>query len=74
VLRSDFRPDSDVDVMVVFERDAHPTLLTLGAMAEELEQLFGRRVDLLTRRSVEEMRNPLRRPEILKTARVIYAR
>jgi predicted nucleotidyltransferase len=74
VLRDDFRPDSDVDVLVVFEQGAHPTLLTLGEMKFELEDLFGRRVDVLTRDAVEAMPNPYRRPEILRTARVIYAR
>ena len=73
VLRNDFRPDSDVDVMVCFAVDAHWSLFDLVGMAENLEQLLGRRVDLLTRRGVEQSRNPLRREEILQTAQVIYA-
>ena len=74
VLRDDFRDDSDVDVLVTFDSKARPTLLTLGAMALELESIFGRKVDLLERRGVEEMSNPYRRPQILGSARVIYAR
>jgi predicted nucleotidyltransferase len=74
VLRDDFRDDSDIDVMVTFEHGAHPTLLTLASMAIELEKLFGRKVDLLTRRGVEQMRNPYRRAPILREARTIYAR
>lgn len=73
VMREDFRPDSDVDVMVVFAQDARWGLFEFNAMADELETVFGRRVDLLTRRGIEHSRNPLRRTEILKTAQVIYA-
>jgi predicted nucleotidyltransferase len=74
VLRDDFRPDSDVDVLVTFDPAAHPTLLDIASMALELEKIFGRSVDLLERGGVEQMQNPYRRPEILRTARVIYAR
>ena len=74
VLREDFGPESDVDVLVTFDPKATPSLLTLGRMLNELEGLFGRRVDLLERRGVEQMPNPFRRPEILRTARVVYAR
>jgi predicted nucleotidyltransferase len=73
VTRPDFRPDSDVDVLVTFSHDAHPTLLDLAAMERELESVFGRPVDLLERRGVEQMRNPYLRREILATAEVIHA-
>lgn len=73
VLREDFRPDSDVDVMVVFAADAQWTLFDFSAMADDLEETIKRHVDLLTRRSVEQSRNPLRQKEILQTAQVIYA-
>ena len=53
VLRDDFRPDSDIDVLVEYESDASITLFTLFALQEELEQLFGRSVDLGTKRSVK---------------------
>jgi predicted nucleotidyltransferase len=46
VLRDDFRPESDVDVLVEFEPDQVPGLLRLAGMEQELSQLFGRRVDL----------------------------
>src|SRR5882724_202567 len=59
VLRSDFRPDSDVDVLVTFDPAARPTLLHLVRMQRELENIFGRRVDLLERGGVEEMSNPI---------------
>lgn len=74
VLRDDFRANSDVDVLLTFESGVQLTLLDLGAMSLELEQIFGRRVDVLERHGVEEMRNPFLRPHILRSARVIYAR
>jgi len=73
VLRDDFRPDSDVDVLVCFAADSRWSLFDLAAIVGDLEQVLGRRVDLLTRRGVEQSRNPLRREEILQTAQVIYA-
>ncbi|HEY9879126.1 MAG TPA: nucleotidyltransferase family protein [Leptolyngbyaceae cyanobacterium] len=73
VLRDDFRPDSDVDVMVQFHPDAHPTFRTLDQMEEELKTIFQREVDLITRRGIETSRNYLRRHEILSSAQVIYA-
>lgn len=74
VLRDDFRPDSDVDVLVSFHKDASPSLFDLGGMAVDLEKMLGRRVDLLERRGLEQSDNPYLRPEILRTARVVYAR
>jgi hypothetical protein len=48
VLRDDFRPDSDVDVLVEFEPDARVGLITLAGMEIELGMLMGRRVELHT--------------------------
>jgi uncharacterized protein len=73
VLREDFRPDSDIDVMVQFHPDAHPTFRTLDQMEIELKTLFQRDIDLITRKGIETSRNYLRRQEILSSARVIYA-
>lgn len=73
VLREDFRPDSDIDVMVQFHPDAHPTFSTLDQMETELKQLFQRDIDLITRKGIETSRNYLRRQEILSSARIIYA-
>ena len=73
VLREDFGPDSDVDVMVVFDAEAHWGLFKFAAMADELEALLGRPVDLLTRHGVEESPNRVRRKDILESAQVIYA-
>ena len=73
VLRDDFRPDSDIDVMVQFHPNARPTFCTLDEMEVELKTIFDRDVDLITRQGIETNRNYLRRHEILSSARVIYA-
>jgi len=70
VLRDDFRPDSDVDVLVSFEPDAPWDLFDLVDMRDELMALFGRDVDLVEK---EGLRNPFRRRTILDTREVIYA-
>ena len=70
VLREDFRPDSDVDVLVSIDPDAHISLFEIAQMQIELEKMFKRPVDLLEK---EGLRNPYRKREILKTAQVIYA-
>jgi predicted nucleotidyltransferase len=70
VLREDFRPDSDVDVLVSIDPKAHIGLLEIVQMQIELEKMFKRPVDLVEK---EGLRNPYRRREILGTAQVVYA-
>ncbi len=70
VLREDFKPDSDVDVLVTFAPDAPWSLLDIVTMQEELKAIFGREVDLVEK---EGLRNPFRRHSILTTRRIIYA-
>jgi uncharacterized protein len=70
VLREDFRPDSDIDVLVSFEPDDPWDLFHLVEMRDELIALFGRDVDLVEK---EGLRNPFRRRTILDTREVIYA-
>lgn len=72
VLRDDFRPDSDVDILITFDPDAHKTLFDLVDMQDELEAIFERKVDLVSRRGIERSRNYLRRKAILNSAQVIY--
>jgi predicted nucleotidyltransferase len=74
VLRADFRPDSDVDVMVAFSPAARHSLYELSDMREELAAMFGRPVDLVTRQGVTSMVNWYRRRAILDSVRVVYAR
>ena len=47
VLRSDFRPDSDIDVLIEFEDGQEPSLLDLVRMENELSELFGQKVDFI---------------------------
>ena len=72
VLREDFRPDSDVDVLVAFAPNAHWSLFDLVEMRDELKALFGRGVDLVSRRGIEASRNYIRRKAILSSAEVIH--
>ena len=73
ILRDDFDAESDLDILVAFAPDADWSLLDHVKMEQELEALLGRKVDLLSRRSVERSHNWLRRREILDTAEVVYA-
>jgi len=73
VLRDDFHAKSDVDVLVTFAPAAKTTGLDWVMAEEELAIIFGRDVDLISRRGIEQSRNSLRRHEILSTAEVIYA-
>jgi uncharacterized protein len=72
ILRDDFHPDSDIDILVTFKPDAKISLLDLVDMQYELEDLCHRKVDLLTQKSVADSSNWIRRQEILNTAKVIY--
>ncbi len=73
VLREDFGPDSDIDVLVSFEDGARRTLFDMVRMEEELKTLFGREVDLVSRRGIERSSNQLRREAILESAETINA-
>lgn len=68
VVREDFRPDSDVDVLVEFEPGHTPGWEFFDAQ-EELEAMFGRTVDLVSKPALQ---NPFRRYEILRTRQVVY--
>jgi uncharacterized protein len=74
VLRDDFRPDSDVDVLVSFPSyEATPSLFEHVDMKDELEAIFGRRVDLISKKGIEESSNWIRKKAILESARIVYA-
>lgn len=70
VLREDFRPDSDIDVLVSFEAEARIGLWDLAQMQIELESIFRRPVDLVEK---EALQNPYRRKSILANREVVYA-
>ena len=72
VLREDFRPDSDVDLLVTFAPESPWSLMDLVAMEQELGNLLGREVDLIERQCVEQSKNWIRRRAILNTATDYY--
>lgn len=69
-MREDFHHDSDIDVLVTFSPNAQHSLFDLARMEEELEVIFGRKVDLVEKAGI---RNPFRRHEILKSLEVVYS-
>jgi uncharacterized protein len=73
VLRSDFRPDSDLDVLVSFMPHVPWTVIDLITMQDELQQIMHREVDLIEKRVIEKSDNLIRRNEILNTAQVLYS-
>ncbi len=68
VLRDDFRPDSDVDVLVEFEPGHVPGFITLSAMQIELSEILGRQVDIRTPASLSRYF----RQQVLESAQVQY--
>ena len=73
VLRDDFGPHSDIDVLVRFHPKAKHSLMGLVTVQEELSRVLGREVDLHERTAVERSRNYIRRRAILESAEVVYA-
>lgn len=73
VLREDFRPDSDIDVLVTFAPTSKRGLSETLQMKDELQSLFDRKVDLIVKAAIERSENWLRRKNILESAKVIYA-
>ena len=71
-LREDFGPESDVDVLASFDPAARHSLFDLVRMQEQLGDILGRKVDLVSRRGLEQSRNYLRRRAILESAEVVY--
>lgn len=69
VLRDDFRPDSDVDVMVSFAPGIDWFSYDYFGMKEEIESLFGRSVDVIEEGAI---RNPIKRRCIYENLEVVY--
>lgn len=69
VLNKNFRPDSDVDVLVSFTPNAHIGFLTLSRMQRELSELFKRPVDLVPMDGLK----PVIRDSVLSNIEVVYA-
>lgn len=73
VLRSDFHPDSDIDVLVTFAPEAKRGLTETIQMQDELKAMFHRDVDFIVKTALKKSQNWLRRQTILDSAQVIYA-
>lgn len=69
VLRGDFGPDSDVDVLVEFEQGREPGFMALARMERELGEILGRQADIRTPQDLSR----LFREEVISTAEVQYA-
>jgi predicted nucleotidyltransferase len=68
ILRDDFGPDSDIDILVEFEPEHVPGFFDLMKMEEELSSLFGRTVDLRTPQDLSRYF----REEVIENAEVQY--
>ncbi|MCS6938020.1 MAG: nucleotidyltransferase family protein [Roseiflexus sp.] len=72
VLRDDFSEESDLDILVDFEEGTDWGLLDHVQMQQELQALFRRNVDLISKRALLQSANWLRRREILNTAQLLF--
>ena len=70
VLRDDFGPDSDVDVMLKFKPGYGFTFENTPDIQDDLQRIFGRAVDVIEK---DRIRNPFRRHAIMSSYRVVYA-
>ena len=73
ILRDDFGPHSDIDVLVSFAPGTRRTLTDIIRMQDELSGVLGRPTELVERSAVEASRNYIRRAEILQSAEAVYA-
>lgn len=72
ILTEQFRPNSDIDVLVTFYPNTHYSLFDMVRMETELETILGRQVDLVERSSIEQSENYLRRDHILSKVQPLY--
>jgi predicted nucleotidyltransferase len=72
-IRDDFRPESDIDILITYDPASKWGLFEHAQMQNELHILFGRKVDLVTRRALEQTQNQILRDRILETAQVIFS-
>jgi predicted nucleotidyltransferase len=72
--RGEQTPDSDIDLLISFEAGRRVSLLDLAEMEMELERLYGREVELVSRRAVETSENEIRRRNVLEAAQPIVQR
>jgi uncharacterized protein len=70
ILRDDFGPESDVDVMLEFQPGHGFTFENTPDIQDDLQRIFGRSVDVIEKGRI---RNPIRRQSIMSSYRVVYA-
>ena len=70
VLRADFSPDSDIDLLITFNDDENISLFDLMDLESELSDIFNRPVDII---EPAALTNPIRRKNILATSELLYA-
>jgi uncharacterized protein len=73
ILRDDFKPESDVDILVTFSQNAEWGLFDHVQIRNELESMLNRKVDLVTRRALEQTQNQILGDRILNSAEVIFS-
>lgn len=71
-LREDFNEESDVDVLVSFAPGADWSWADWFQMTDEIKEVFGRKVDLVSRSAVERSENPYRKRHILSHLETLY--
>lgn len=71
-LREDFNEESDIDLLVKFSPEYPISLLGIVRLENEFKQLLNRDIDLVTKNSIENSKNWIRRKNILDSAEVIY--
>ena len=72
VLRDDFKDNSDLDFLVVFNPEIKLSLMDLVGIQHQLEDMTGKNVDLIEKRSIMDSHNWIRRQNILNSAKTIY--
>ncbi len=72
-VREDFSAQSDIDALVSFAPHSNWSLFDHAQMKQELQGIFGREVDLITRRALKQSWNTLLRSEILGSAKILYS-
>jgi uncharacterized protein len=69
ILRDDFGPESDIDILVIFEPGAKVSFMTLGRMQRELSAIFKRKVDLVPQEGLK----PAIREAVIASSQEVYA-
>ena len=69
-LRDDFNKNSDIDILVSFNKGSNITLFDIIELEKEFSGLLNREVDIVEK---EALKNPIRKDRILSTREIIYA-